>query len=251
MLNNSTVNILTPPPRTIEERSFQKNYKKSPRLRPKRQIMDANTNLPPLAEYFWIAGIDSISYGEHMPPEPPRIGFAEGLIEAAEPDEDENDARYQRRSNGTLQPESRSQSPNRLSPSPNLTPTGEGRLSVASQNSGKLGIRSSNSSTSTLANSLKVGMSDADFDKALFKFAAERESFLEDLSFSAGTIVHNKPVVHPRAQKVINDDLSKAGSIRRRISLRDLSSMRRAPSVVGRAGMSRCCAAYTYGRFLI
>ncbi|KAF8422125.1 AEX-3 domain-containing protein [Tirmania nivea] len=203
----------------------------------------AAQNLPPLAEYFWIAGIDSISYGEHMPPEPPRMGFApsEGLIEAAEPDESENP--FQRRSNGTLQAESRSASPSRLTPSPNATPTGDGRLSVASQNfGGSLGkLRSSNSSTSTLANSLKVGMSDADFDKALFKFAAERESFLEDLSFSAGTIVNNKPVIHPRAQKVINDDanIQKAPSLRRRISLRDLSSMRRAPSVVNRAASIR------------
>jgi len=177
-----------------------------------------------------------------MPPEPPRMGFApsEGLIEAAEPDESENP--FQRRSNGTLRAGSRSASPSRLTPSPNATPTGEGRLSVASQSfGGSLGrLRSSNSSTSTLANSLKAGMSDADFDKALFKFAAERESFLEDLSFSAGTIVNNKPVIHPRAQKVINDDgnIQKAPSLRRRISLRDLSSMRRAPSVVNRAGNS-------------
>lgn len=200
----------------------------------------AAQNLPPLAEYFWIAGLDSISYGEHMPPEQPRMGFApsEGLIEAAEPEESETP--FQRRSNGTLQAGSRSASPSRLTPSPNATPTSEGRLSVASQNvGGSLGkLRSSNSSTSTLANSLKAGMSDADFDKALFKFAAERESFLEDLSFSAGTIVNTKPVVHPRAQKVMNDDssLQKNSSLRRRISLRDLSSMRRAPSVVNRAG---------------
>lgn len=199
-------------------------------------------NLPPLAEYFWIAGIDSISYGEHLPPEPPRMGFApsEGLIEAAEPEESETP--FQRRSNGTLHAGSRSTSPSRFTPSPNTTPTGEGRLSVASQNiGGSLGkLRSSNSSTSTLANSLKAGMSDADFDKALFKFAAERESFLEDLSFSAGTIVPAKPVLHPRAQKVVNDDpsLQKAPSLRRRISLRDLSSMRRATSVVNRAGKS-------------
>lgn len=199
-------------------------------------------NLPPLAEYFWIAGIDSISYGEHLPPEPPRMGFApsEGLIEAAEPEESETP--FQRRSNSTLHAGSRSTSPSRFTPSPNTTPTGEGRLSVASQNmGGSLGkLRSSNSSTSTLANSLKVGMSDADFDKALFKFAAERESFLEDLSFSAGTIVSTKPVLHPRAQKVVNDDtsLQKAPSLRRRISLRDLSSVRRATSVVSRAGSS-------------
>lgn len=199
----------------------------------------AAQNLPPLAEYFWIAGIDSISYGEHLPPEPPRMGFAEGLIEAAEPEESETP--YERRSNGTLRLASRSTSPSRLSPSPSLTPTGDGRLSVASQSyaGGSLGkLRSSNSSTSTLANSLKAGMSDADFDKALFKFAVERETFLEDLSFSAGTIVNTKPLIHPRAQKVMSDDtaLQKASSLRRRISLRDLSSMRRAPSVVNRAG---------------
>jgi hypothetical protein len=106
---------------------------------------------------------------------------------------------------------------------------------------------SSNSSNSTITEATTPSLNltpngqakrDFDFDKALLKFAAERDSFLEDLSFSAGTVVHNRPLIHPRAQQVLNAEppkLEKTNSLRRRISLRDLTSMRRSPSVVNRA----------------
>ena len=77
-------------------------------------------------------------------------------------------------------------------------------------------------------------LGDFDFDKALRKFASERESFLADLSLSAGTVT-KQPKPRPKTQRIVSDDASNlkstVGSIRRRISFREMSSMKRQPSV--------------------
>ena len=80
-----------------------------------------------------------------------------------------------------------------------------------------------------------AGLSDVDFERALRKFASERDSFLSDLSLSAGAVVPNRPKSRPKTQRITNEDTaglkSGAGSVRRRISFRDMSSMKRQPSV--------------------
>jgi hypothetical protein len=101
----------------------------------------------------------------------------------------------------------------------------------------------------TEASSTGGGLSDFDFDKALFKFANERENFLDDLSFSAGAPVQKPPpMANPRTDRLRIEDRdgeiqttgkrsplrSVGGSIRRRISFRDMNSMKRQPSVVQR-----------------
>ncbi|KAL7269540.1 hypothetical protein RUND412_007798, partial [Rhizina undulata] len=230
---------------------------------------------PPLADYFWIAGIDSISYGEHLAQDskPIRRSFAEQLLEAIEAEEE-----VQEKEN-LLDPSARNSalagfdSPTNFangvsfssSPSSNGTAgySSDGGSTPTSETtvSGNLMRNGSNSSNTTITHNSSNGnlevpnpnpnpaptppphprIPDFDFDKALLKFAAERENFLEDLSFSAGTVVPNKPVTHPRAQKVVTEDmdLQKTNSLRRRISLRDLTSMRRAPSVINRASSIR------------
>ncbi len=109
----------------------------------------------------------------------------------------------------------------------------------------------------------KSGLSDFDFDRALVKFANERESFLDDLSFSAGTVLHSRPPMTARAERLKVEDAEfgyggygngqnngtsnglggngrksplqrVGGSIRRKISFRDLNSAKKAP--VSRAG---------------
>ena len=76
------------------------------------------------------------------------------------------------------------------------------------------------------------GLNDADFENALKKFANQRDSFLMDLSLSAGAVVSNKPKARPKTQKIVNEDLrSGVGSLRRRISFRDMNSMKRQSSV--------------------
>lgn len=208
---------------------------------------------PPLADYFWIAGIDSISYGEHLAQDlkPARRSFTEQLLEAIEAEEEVQENLLSPR-NGTF---------SNLMPSPDINLSSDllgpnienvgnvengdcGDATSQATAPGNLIRNSSNSSSSTITNNNNIGnpegkvrrfkgMNDDDFDNALLKFAAERDSFLDDLSFSAGTIMPHKPVMHPRAQRVVSEDLAlqKAPSLRRRISLRDLTSMRRAPSV--------------------
>ena len=81
---------------------------------------------------------------------------------------------------------------------------------------------------------------DFDFDEALLKFAAEREDFLDDLTFSAGAKVHTRPpMVNPRAEKLKADDADASGrksplrsirgSIRRKMSFRDMNSVKKQP----------------------
>lgn len=78
------------------------------------------------------------------------------------------------------------------------------------------------------------GFNEADFDRALRKFATERDSFLADLTLSAGAIVKSQPKPRPRTQKIVSDDGSNLksglGSIRRRISFREMNSIKRQPS---------------------
>jgi len=87
---------------------------------------------------------------------------------------------------------------------------------------------------------LGSAMPDFDFDKALLKFAAERENFLEDLSFSAGAKLQARPpMVSPRLDRIRDADAASdlrrnplrsiKGSIRRKISFRDMSSVRKQP----------------------
>jgi len=72
----------------------------------------------------------------------------------------------------------------------------------------------------------KGTLNDVDFEKALRKFASERDSFLSDLTLSAGAVVPNRPKPRPKTQKIVKEDAaglkSGVGSIRRRISFRDM-----------------------------
>ena len=86
------------------------------------------------------------------------------------------------------------------------------------------------------------GLSDIDFEKALRKFTSERDSFLSDLTSNAGMVTPNRPRARPKTQRILNDDAaglkSGVGSLRRRISFRDMGSMKRQPSVVRQCGYS-------------
>ena len=141
---------------------------------------------------------------------------------------------------------------NFLSPSPRLSQ----RLSFqrlsrlsddkrSSWSSGKLveGRGTDSNRSSATIRAVQVGstksLTDYDFDRALRKFASERESFLLDLSTIAGAVV-KQPKPRPKTQRIVNDDapgvMSGLGSVRRRISFREMSSVKRQPSVA-RQGM--------------
>lgn len=77
------------------------------------------------------------------------------------------------------------------------------------------------------------GLSEADFDLALHKFAAERDSFLEEIQFNAGAVASsNRQRARQKTHRIINDDLgyrnSTVGSLRKRLSA--INSLKRQPS---------------------
>ena len=119
----------------------------------------------------------------------------------------------------------------------------EARLSISSLtfSPDKTGGTDSNRSSRTIKaiqiNGLSNGngLNDYDFENALKKFASQRDSFLSDLTLSAGAVLPNRPKPRPKTQKIVNEDASGlksgVGSIRRRISFRDMNSMKRQSSV--------------------
>ncbi|CZR59617.1 related to lustrin A [Phialocephala subalpina] len=212
--------------------------------------MDSNS--APLADYFWIAGIDSVSYSDPVfgPSNPRDKG-----INGAGPPSPQVDATIEEGSEGeTPAPppsgtpratarHSRTNSWNRLSKTPN-----DKRNSINTLDDLEP-TRSNRSSITIKGPSTNGGggvLGDFNFDEALVKFANERENFLDDLSFSAGAPIQKPPpMANPRAERLRVEDgegtpgrrsplRSVGGSIRRRISFRDMSSVKRQPSMVQR-----------------
>ncbi len=119
----------------------------------------------------------------------------------------------------------------------------EARLSITSLSFSpdKTGGSESNRSSTTIkaiqvnGTGIAGGLSDHDFEHALKKFASQRDSFLSDLTLSAGAVLPNRPKPRPKTQKIFNEDAAGLkpgiGSIRRRISFRDMNSMKRQSSV--------------------
>ncbi|KAI1381515.1 DENN-domain-containing protein [Hypoxylon crocopeplum] len=202
----------------------------------------------PLADYFWIAGIASVSY-QDLPP-PASSTQVEGTItEDGEPD-DHTEPTASPSASKTFARHSRHNSNNRLSKA-SFTNSIHTLEEVD-------GNTRSNRSSATIRPNAVPGASgqdilpgDFDFDKALVKFAAERENFLEDLSFSAGAKTQSRPpMVNPRAERIKADESSGGkmspmksirgsirGSIRRKISFRDMNSVRKQPTTP-RPGMA-------------
>lgn len=207
----------------------------------------------PLADYFWIAGVESISYNDPAPPQP-ATQLDTTISEDAEADNGEGLATGPGKATAR---HSRHSSINRLS-----RISGDNRLSIVALEELDIGTRSNRSSTTIRASKANghgqaeggdgghvhngnggAGghMPDFDFDKALVKFAAERENFLDDLSFSAGAKLQSRPpMVGPRAERIkaTEGDVSGRmsplrsirGSIRRKMSFREFNSARKQPS---------------------
>ena len=221
--------------------------------------MDASST--PLAEYFWIAGVESVSYDD--PLQGSDLPVEAVISEDGEPDDG--------RTNGYRAPaarHSRQNSANRLS-----RVSLENRYSISSTLDELEGNSRSNRSSATIKPSRSpnganangsngtsqegggpglMNMPDFDFDNALLKFAAERENFLDDLSFTAGAKLHSRPpMVNPRAERIKADDgvpsgrlsplRSLKGSIRRRISFREMNSARKQPNPNRQGATSRAC----------
>ncbi|KAK3386966.1 AEX-3 domain-containing protein [Podospora didyma] len=221
----------------------------------------------PLADYFWIAGIEHIAYDDA--PNPP---LDDTIAEDGEGEEAGTSVVSPSRARAL---HSRQNSAHRLSTLSKLSlnlSLSEGRPQddadgttksnrssatirpVPPPNGSINGVHRNNSFNSANGSAvLAVQPSpgqvmgpdgfpiDFDFDKALLKFAAEREIFLDDLTFSAGAKVQARPpMVNPRAERLRAEEGDQSGrksplrsirgSIRRKMSFRDMTSARKQPT---------------------
>ncbi|KAK3343802.1 AEX-3 domain-containing protein [Lasiosphaeria hispida] len=209
----------------------------------------------PLADYFWIAGIENISYDDG-----PNAPLEDTIAEDGEGEEADSSVVSSR----ATARHSRQSSTHRLSTlskysvSPSFSSEGQGADDAD-------GNTKSNRSSATIkavpqpvthgtnGNGAPTTMGqiigpdgfpiDFDFDKALLKFAVERENFLDDLSFSAGAKTQARPpMVNPRTEKLKAEEggdqsgrmsplmRSLRGSIRRKMSFREMTSVRKQPT---------------------
>lgn len=223
-----------------------------------------DTTSAPLADYFWIAGIDSLSYADPVfsPPTPREPQFtapSSPQVDATIEEDNESEgpvspaagtpratARHSRNNSWNRLSKLSNDARNSISILDELDSTRSNRSSITIK-AGTAGHINGNG-TGTEGNALQG----FDFDKALMKFANERENFLDDLSFSAGAPVQKPPpmttpVPNPRTDRLKAEDSengglsgrrsplrSVGGSIRRRISFRDMNSVKRQPSTVQR-----------------
>ncbi|KAM0283421.1 hypothetical protein ACHAO9_009699 [Fusarium lateritium] len=208
----------------------------------------------PLAEYFWIAGVESVSYHDpNSQPAPASIPVESTIVEDGESDDEytngdqtKTKARHSRQGSAsrtsrisltdrfsiqTLDETDGNTKSNRSSATIRaVNPPNFSNTNGTGQSPGPSGILDEGS----------MFMDNFDFDKALVKFAAEREVFLEDLSFSAGAKVQARaPMVNPRAERIKAEESDSGrlsplrsikGSIRRKMSFRDMNSVRKQPS---------------------
>ncbi|KAJ5963451.1 uncharacterized protein N7479_003327 [Penicillium vulpinum] len=205
----------------------------------------STTEGAPLADYFWIAGVDGTEILETFQ----RLGedyrangdlspgpaLADTIQEDADAEEEHNSDGLTRPSSTLFVGASQRGSAHRLS---TLSRSSEGTNGTGS-NSNRSSMTVKGASSPLRASALFS--EDFDFDSALYKFANERESFLSDLSLSAGAITPNtRPRSRVRTQKIVADDSpapsgnllrSGIGSVRRHMSFRDMNSMKRQPSV--------------------
>ncbi|EEP80759.1 conserved hypothetical protein [Uncinocarpus reesii 1704] len=195
----------------------------------------------PLADFFWIAGVDGseiydifLKQGEdYNNSRAQAIPRTDTIEEDADAEEEEHALAAD-----SSQPPSNRNSYQHLS----FKPTDDRRLSYQSllvDFSDSNNTPQSNRSSLTIKGSSNGPsfLNDADFDKALLKFAAERDSFLSDLSLTAGAVVPKPTRPRPKTQKIVAEDISPnplksgIGSVRRHMSFRDMSSMKRQPSL--------------------
>jgi hypothetical protein len=191
----------------------------------------------PLADYFFISGIESSQvYDERTQPN----GLTSPLSSPPPVDVDETIEEDRALETDSLRPKSQDGLTNGDS-----SQRCSARLSYDKRNSvgtiiGPDSKQSASNRSSTTIKGVQIGgsgLSDADFEQALRKFASERESFLEEIQFTAGVAQQSRPPrpARPKPQRPKNDESvgnlrSGVGSIRRRLSTMQ-SSLKRQPSM--------------------
>ncbi|RVX75925.1 hypothetical protein B0A52_00282 [Exophiala mesophila] len=207
----------------------------------------ASTEIPqPLADYFWIAGLDgqqlSDAYSQQRwsyEPHDISNGVDTSIQEETTPD---NDSSSVIKSSPGTSKHSRHDSYQRLSQL-----SDEARFSIQSLDeltrpqSSRSSITIRPTKESNLPRSSSV-FTELDFDNAIQKFTNDRDAFFLDLTFAAPS-EPQKPQKHapsksrPQTQIIVASDepgLSpnrNFGSIRRHLSFKDMASTKRQPSV--------------------
>lgn len=205
----------------------------------------------PLADYFWIAGVDGTEIldtfkrlGEDYRingAASPGPALSDAIQEDADAEEEHLPDGTTSRPNSTLYAgnSTRRSSNQRLS---TLSRTDSDQPNGAGSNRSSVTVKG----TSSPLRASAMFSEDFDFDQALLKFTSERDTFLTDLSLSAGAITTNtRPRSRVRTQKIVSEDSpsqggnllrSGIGSVRRHMSFRDMNSMKRQPSTIARQG---------------
>ena len=201
----------------------------------------------PLGLWFWIAGVDSeqLTWPSADPEPEPSANGVSPLPVAPTIGEDTIEEDQAAEADGAG-PIASPISPKADKRSSRNWPSKKSDARLSSQSFATLEKNGtdSNRSSATIKglqlNGSGTGLSDVDFERALRKFATERDSFLSDLTLGAGAVVQNRPKPRPKTQRIVNEDAtglkSGVGSIRRRISFRDINSMKRQPSVAKQGG---------------
>lgn len=209
----------------------------APRKAPARGHEGSST---PLADYFWIAGLDGqdlldayIKLGEGDPLKNGNANDLSGtIVEDEVAERDVSSTPESPRSPSTQSKRNSYQRLSRLS--------GDAQASIRSLDKvaspGTASARSSATIRAVLPTSpcTSAVLSDADFDRALKKFAIERDSFFLDVNFSAGALTHSaRPKPRPRTLRAPNHDehasgLTRSiGSVRKHMSFREMKSAKR------------------------
>lgn len=189
----------------------------------------------PLADYFFIAGIESPQvYDEKLA----------ALVPTAPVEETIDEDRELAIDTSTQGRPTTPGSPNDVQKRARYS--FEGRKSVGSiinVTEDKLPASNRSSTTIKAGTIGGSGLSDDAFEEALKKFASERDSFLEDIHVAAGAVIRETPaksrVQRPKTVRVTQDEnslggglKSGVGSLRRRLST--MNSTKRASSVMSR-----------------
>lgn len=206
----------------------------------------ADASSVPLADHFFIAGIESTQiYDERL-----------NRVSSPPPVEETIDEDVALETDTIRDMSSRPETP--ASPNADGTPRKSHRYSWEARKSigsviGPIEFKPTPSNrSSTTIKGVQVdttpGLSDEDFEQALRKFANERESFLDEITVQAGAVVPQKPAKpRPKTLRIASPDEaatpasatkgglgSGIGSIRRRLST--MNRPRRQPSTASRAG---------------
>ncbi|KAF2745710.1 DENN-domain-containing protein [Sporormia fimetaria CBS 119925] len=207
----------------------------------------ADSSSLPLADFFFIAGIESAQVYDERNQSNGLNGLSSPLSSPPPVDVDET---IEEDRALEIDPEavSRPKSQDGLTAGDATPRRRSARLSYENRNSvgtiiGPDSKQSASNRSSATIQGLQVGgsgLSDADFEHALRKFASERDSFLEEIQFTAGVAQQNRPVrpVRARPQRAsvkaedgVGNLRSGVGSIRRRLSTMQ-SSLKRQSSMV-------------------